>query len=149
MYFTNVAYAMESYFQTVICNSPEFQNTTINNDLRYFIWDNPPKLDPLFLNQSNYKDMIKSRAAFARRFVEDEPVLQVVDQKILKRPTNGVALGKWCSVLSKEQNGENADDQCSSWSDINAIKQKKAGKRLKSLVLELVSDQKMHENQCK
>ncbi|KAH7659698.1 Glycosyl transferase family 14 protein [Dioscorea alata] len=149
MYFTNVAYAMESYFQTVICNSPEFQNTTVNNDLRYFIWDNPPKLDPLFLNQSSYKDMIKSRAAFARRFVEDEPVLRVVDQKILKRPTNGVALGKWCSVLSKEQNGENADDQCSSWSDINAIKPKKAGKRLKSLVLELVSDQKMHENQCK
>nr|CAD1825449.1 unnamed protein product [Ananas comosus var. bracteatus] len=42
MYFANVAYSVESYFQTAICNSPQFINTTVNDDLRYFVWDDPP-----------------------------------------------------------------------------------------------------------
>ncbi|XP_077217192.1 beta-glucuronosyltransferase GlcAT14A-like isoform X2 [Tasmannia lanceolata] len=36
MYFANVAFPMESYFHTVLCNSPDFQNTTVNSDLRRF-----------------------------------------------------------------------------------------------------------------
>ncbi|CAL9062314.1 unnamed protein product [Musa banksii] len=123
MYFANVAYSMESYFQTVICNSPEFQNTTVNTDLRYIVWDNPPGLEPLFLNQSYYKAMIKSRAAFARRFMEDDPVLKKVDKKILKRAQNGVGFGQWCSAQLKN-NGEKTlkGDTCSSGVDINTVK---------------------------
>ena len=68
MYFANTAYSMESYFQTVICNSSDFRNTTVNGDLRYFVWDDPAGLDPLILDESDFDNMLKSSAAFARRF---------------------------------------------------------------------------------
>ncbi|XP_072980729.1 beta-glucuronosyltransferase GlcAT14A-like [Typha angustifolia] len=128
MYFANVAYSMESYFQTVICNSPEFQNTTINNDLRYFIWDNPPGLDPLFLNQSHFEAMTSSGAAFARRFPEDDPVLQMIDESKLRRLQDAVGYGKWCQ-------GQN---DISKGGDINAVEPGADGKKLSLFVSELI-----------
>ncbi|XP_010929352.1 beta-glucuronosyltransferase GlcAT14A isoform X2 [Elaeis guineensis] len=150
MYFANVAYSMESYFQTVICNSPEFQNTTVNSDLRYFIWDDPPGLDPLFLNQSHYKEMIKSGAAFARRFMEDDRVLKQIDKKILRRSSNGVGVGKWCSgQLSSPKKKDLEEDPSLTWGDINVVMPGPSGKRLRSLVSELISDERLHSNRCK
>ncbi|CAH1448644.1 unnamed protein product [Lactuca virosa] len=36
MYVNNVVLAQEVYFHTVVCNSPDYKNTTINADLRQF-----------------------------------------------------------------------------------------------------------------
>lgn len=150
MYFSNVAYSAESYFQTVICNTPEFQNATVNNDLRYIVWDNPPGLEPLFLNHSNYKNMIKSRAAFARKFLEDDPVLRKVDKRILKRAPNGVGFGHWCSGQPTNAKVKKLqEDPCSTWGNINTVEPGPAAARLKSLVLELISEERLHSNQCK
>ncbi|XP_008811440.2 beta-glucuronosyltransferase GlcAT14A-like [Phoenix dactylifera] len=150
MYFANVAYSMESYFQTVICNSPEFRNTTVNSDLRYFLWDDPPGLDPRFLNQSQYKEMIKSGAAFARRFMEDDSVLEKIDKKILRRSPNGVGVGKWClGRPGGRKRKELEEDPCSSWGDINVVVPGPSGKRLRSLVSGLISDEKLRSNQCR
>ncbi|KAJ8480593.1 hypothetical protein OPV22_024320 [Ensete ventricosum] len=150
MYFANVAYSMESYFQTVVCNSPEFQNTTVNNDLRYIVWDNPPGLEPLFLNQSHFKAMVKSRAAFARKFMEDDPVLKKVDKRILKRVQSGVGSGQWwCSSRSGNKKNKLKGDACSSWGDINVVKPGPSATRLKSLVAELISEDKLYSDQCK
>jgi hypothetical protein len=60
MYFNNVVLSEESYFHSVICNAPEFKNTTLNSDLRYMVWDNPPKMEPHFLNTSDYDLMVQS-----------------------------------------------------------------------------------------
>ncbi|MED6110644.1 hypothetical protein PIB30_044866 [Stylosanthes scabra] len=73
MYFTNVKLSQEGYFHSVICNAPEFKNTTVNGDLRYMIWDNPPKMEPHFLNASVFNQMVESGAAFARQFAVDNP----------------------------------------------------------------------------
>nr|POF03207.1 beta-glucuronosyltransferase glcat14c [Quercus suber] len=40
MYFSNVAYPLESYFHTVLCNAADFQNTTVDNDLS--VLNRPP-----------------------------------------------------------------------------------------------------------
>ncbi|KAI3977925.1 hypothetical protein MKX01_036765 [Papaver californicum] len=45
MYFANSASPIESYFHTVLCNSDEFQNTTVNNNLRYTMM-NPKRQEP-------------------------------------------------------------------------------------------------------
>lgn len=37
--------------------------------------------------------MVQSGAVFARQFVEDEPVLDMIDSKILKRGRNQLLLG--------------------------------------------------------
>ena len=144
MYFSNVPYSIEAYFQTLICNTPQFQNTTVNGDLRYFLWEDPPKLEPVFLNQSHYKPMVNSRAAFARRFAEGDAVLQSLDEKVLRRAPNGVARGRWCSGLIGSEG-----DPCSSWGDVDEVAPGKWGKRLKKLVLEMVSEERLHLNQCK
>ncbi|KAF3431687.1 hypothetical protein FNV43_RR26419 [Rhamnella rubrinervis] len=83
MYFTNVILSQEGYFHSVICNAPEFKNTTVNSDLRYMIWDSPPGMEPHFLNTSDYNQMVQSGAAFARQFKKDDHVLDMVDEKIL------------------------------------------------------------------
>lgn len=150
MYFANVPYASESYFQTAICNSPQFQNTTVNNDLRYFVWDDPPQLEPHFLNQSDYWRMRQSGAAFARKFLEGDSVLQKMDQKILRRSPEGVGLGKWCSSQPGNQPREElAKDPCSSWGDINTVEPGPSGKKLKRLLSKIVAEKRLHSNQCK
>lgn len=148
MYFANVAYAAESYFQTVICNSPEFRNTTVNNDLRYYLWQKPPALEPVILNQSDYKAMVKSGAAFARRFIEDDPVLEKIDDLILRRTPDGVGYGKWCSGQIEYQKGISSD-LCSTWGDINAVKARSVGKKLRKLLAKVVSNERLHADQCK
>ncbi|KAI3699053.1 hypothetical protein L2E82_43050 [Cichorium intybus] len=106
MYVNNIVLAQEVYFDTVIYSSPEFKNTTINTDLRYMTWDKPQKMDPIFLNKSNYKDMVESGAAFARRFEENNAFLDMIDGNILKRRggggTGGMVPGHGYVMKSKQ-----------------------------------------------
>lgn len=138
MYFANVAYSVESYFQTAICNSPQFINTTVNDDLRYFVWDDPPGLDPLFLNESNYEAMINSKAAFARRFIGGDEVLNKVDDQILRRSSNGVSYGKWCLGREEDISETGSEDLCLTWGDINLIEPRPEGKELRELVAKII-----------
>ncbi|CAN1278811.1 Beta-glucuronosyltransferase GlcAT14A [Linum perenne] len=41
MYFSNTMYSITSYFHTVLCNSPQFNRTVINQDLHQFGADDP------------------------------------------------------------------------------------------------------------
>lgn len=59
MYYTNFVSSPEGYFHTVICNHKDYQNTTINHDLRYIRWDNPPKQHPVFLKLEHFDDMVQ------------------------------------------------------------------------------------------
>ncbi|KAJ6982042.1 hypothetical protein NC653_025217 [Populus alba x Populus x berolinensis] len=117
MYFNNVVLSEESYFHSVICNAPEFKNTTLNSDLRYMVWDNPPKMEPHFLNTSDYDLMVQSGVAFARQFQKDDPVLDKVDKKILKRGRDHAAPGAWCTGRRTWW-----IDPCSQWGDVNVVK---------------------------
>ncbi|KAL1556579.1 beta-glucuronosyltransferase GlcAT14A-like [Salvia divinorum] len=117
MYFTNVVLSEEVYFHTVICNSPEFRNTTVNADLRYFVWDDPPKMEPHVLSSSDYEEMVKSGAAFARQFEKDAVVLDMIDRNILKRDPNRATPGAWCRGRKSWWM-----DPCSQWGDVNAVK---------------------------
>ncbi|KAJ0474355.1 putative glycosyl transferase, family 14, beta-glucuronosyltransferase GlcAT14A/B/C [Helianthus annuus] len=49
MYYANFISSPEGYFHTVICNAKEFRNTTVNSDLHFISWDNPPKQHPHYL----------------------------------------------------------------------------------------------------
>lgn len=135
MYFNNMMLPHESYFHSVICNSPEFRNTTVNNDLRYMIWDNPPRMEPQFLNSSDYDQMVNSGAAFARQFRKDDSVLTMVDEKILNRRHNRVAPGAWCTARDSW-----FSDGCSRWGDLNAVKPGPQAKKLAETMSNLLDD---------
>lgn len=144
MYFTNVVLSQEGYFHSVICNSPEFMNTTVNSDLRYMIWDNPPKMEPHFLNISDFAQMVQSGAAFGRQFRRDDPVLNMVDEKILKRGRNRAAPGAWCSGRRSW-----LMDPCSQWGDVNVFKPGPQAKKFEESMTSLLDDWNSQSNQCK
>ncbi|PIA33506.1 hypothetical protein AQUCO_04100146v1 [Aquilegia coerulea] len=143
MYFTNVILSQEGYFHSVICNAPEFQNMSVNSDLRYIVWDNPPQMDPLFLNVTHYDQMIQSGAAFARQFQKDDPVLNMIDNKILKRSRYRAAPGAWCTGLKSWW-----ADPCSKWGDVNVVKPGPQAKRFGDLMSGLLNDANAEVKRC-
>ncbi|KAE9592909.1 putative glucuronosyltransferase [Lupinus albus] len=139
MYYTNFISSPEGYFQTVICNSPELAKTVVNSDLHYISWDNPPKQHPHVLSINDTGKMIASSAAFARKFKQDDPVLNVIDKKILHRQKGLLTPGGWCSGKPK----------CSKVGNIYKIKPGPGSQRLRVLVARLVLKSRFGQNQCK
>ncbi|THU63007.1 hypothetical protein C4D60_Mb01t11170 [Musa balbisiana] len=74
LYFTDVVNPMASYFHTVICNSPEFRNTTtVNGDLSHILWDStPPASGPVHLRQSRNCGTRKSSQGDEKRRTSSE-----------------------------------------------------------------------------
>ncbi|XP_043808069.1 beta-glucuronosyltransferase GlcAT14A isoform X2 [Manihot esculenta] len=89
MYFSNAAYPIEFYFHTLICNSPDFHNTTINTDLRYNILEDPKSNKTVLYSGA-------AAAAFASPFKEGNSELNRIDEMILNRLPDAVVPGSWC-----------------------------------------------------
>ncbi|KAH9326270.1 hypothetical protein KI387_006448 [Taxus chinensis] len=144
MYSANILLPQESYFQTVVCNAPEFRNTTVNRDLRYVARDTSSESEPYYLNESDYKKMTQSGAAFARQLHEDDPVLDKIDRVILHRRHGLVAPGGWCVGKSSRNK-----DPCSVWGDSSILKPGPGAKLFEELVLRLIANETFRSNQCK
>ncbi|KAH9322350.1 hypothetical protein KI387_016989 [Taxus chinensis] len=144
MYYANFVSSPEGYFHTVICNTQEFQNTTVNHDLHYISWDNPPKQHPHILGLSDSQKMIDSNAPFARKFPRDDPVLDKIDREFLGRQNGCFTPGGWCIG-----NRENGSDPCSVRGDISVLKPGEGAKRLGVLIKKLLAPANFRENQCK
>lgn len=144
MYYANFVSSPEGYFHTIICNTKEFMNTTVNHDMHYLKWDNPPKQHPLSLGLIHFDDMNSSGAPFARKFEKDDPVLDKIDAELLDRKKGFFTPGGWCAGK-----GENETDPCSVVGDSAVIKPGVGVKRLEQLVLKLLSAKSFRPNQCK
>ncbi|PKA61896.1 hypothetical protein AXF42_Ash008728 [Apostasia shenzhenica] len=144
MYYTNFLFSSEGYFHTVICNSMDFQNTTINHDLRFAVWDNPPQQNPLNLHLEHFSLMADSGAPFARTFVENSPVLDQIDLKLLKRSRDRLAAGGWC--LGSSTSGK---DPCAVYGKPFIIRPTERSARLEQLLLKLLDAESFRSRQCK
>ena len=145
MYYTNVLSSPEGYFHTVICNHKDYQNTTVNNDLHYIRWDNPPKQHPITLSMEHFDDMVNSGAPFARKFDKDDPVLNKIDEEILKRPDGQFTPGGWCVG----GNSGRVKDPCVVYGSPNAIKPTVSSRRLEKLIVKLLDSENFRSKQCK
>lgn len=143
MYSTNIVLSQEVYFHSVICNSPEFKNTTVNGDLRYFVWDDPPKMEPHVLSTSDYEGMVNSGAAFARQFEKEAAVLDMIDRNILKREGKRATPGAWCR-------GQKTwwTDPCSEWGDVNVVRAGPQAKKLGDTIDRLVDNWNLKSDTC-
>ncbi|XP_022724192.1 beta-glucuronosyltransferase GlcAT14B-like [Durio zibethinus] len=141
MYFTNVAYPLETYFHTVICSSPEFQNTTLDNDLRYIIWNTPKQGEPKNLDTLHYNQMVGSDAVFAQPIQEGDPLLNKIDEDVLFRLPDKIVPGSWSSCQGEEE-------LCSTWGDIDAVKPGPKGIKLGVLLTKLAAERGVRPSQC-
>lgn len=144
MYFTNVPLPQEGYFHSVLCNAPEFQNKTVNNDLRYMAWDNPPQMEPHLLNVTDFDEMSKSGVPFARQFKKDDPVLDMIDEMILDRSYYRPVPGAWCSGKQRWWT-----DPCSQWKDVNIVKPSRWVENFGKVMKKLVDDWNSDLDSCK
>lgn len=138
MYYTNFVSSPEGYFHTVICNVPEFAQTAINHDLHFISWDNPPRQHPHVLNVNDTGKMIASNAAFARKFNENNPVLDTIDKDFLHREKGRFTPGGWCS----------GTPICSKVGDPTLLRPGPGAKRLRRLIDSLTLTDKL-VLQCK
>lgn len=144
MYYANFLSSPEGYFHTVICNAKEFQNTTVNHDLHFIAWDNPPKQHPHYLTIKDMSMMVDSNAPFARKFHMDDPVLDKIDTELLFRPPGMLLPGGWC--VGK---GENGTDPCLVVGNTTVLRPGPGAIRLERLTVSLLSEKNFRPRQCK
>ncbi|KAL7190452.1 hypothetical protein ACSBR2_022683 [Camellia fascicularis] len=144
MYYANFISSPEGYFHTVICNAQEFHNTTVNSDLHFISWDNPPKQHPHYLTIEDMSKMVDSNAPFARKFHQDDPVLDKIDSELLFRGQDMLVPGGWC-IGSRE----NGTDPCSVVGNITVVRPTAGAKRLENLISSLLSNDNFRPRQCK
>ncbi|XP_042520662.1 beta-glucuronosyltransferase GlcAT14B-like [Macadamia integrifolia] len=138
MYYANFVSSPEGYFHTVICNAPEFAVTAVNHDLHYISWDMPPKQHPHVLNLNDTKKMIRSNAPFARKFKQDDPVLDKIDNELLNRKSGSFVQGGWCS----------GNPPCSEVGEPTRLKPGQGAHRLAKLMARIVLSPKFRGNWC-
>lgn len=143
MYYSNFISSPEGYFHTVICNAQEFRNTTVNSDLHFIAWDNPPKQHPHYLTVDDMGSMVGSNAPFARKFHRDDPVLDKIDAELLSRGSGMTVPGGWC--IGRRENGT---DPCSEIGDTSVLRPGQGSKRLETLISSLLSNEKFRPRQC-
>ncbi|KAE8664416.1 putative RING-H2 finger protein ATL2J [Hibiscus syriacus] len=145
MYYTNFPSSQEGYFHTIVCNHKDYQNTTVNHDLHFIRWDNPPKQHPMTLTLEHFDDMVRSGAPFARKFAEDnDSALDKIDKELLRRSNGQFTPGGWCVGGSGP-----GKDPCVVFGDPNAVKPAVSSKRLEKLLVKLLDTENFRSKQCK
>ncbi|KAE8687900.1 Slow growth 1-like protein [Hibiscus syriacus] len=119
----------------------EFRSTTVNHDLHFISWDNPPKQHPHFLTLNDYQQMVDSNAPFARKFGKNEPVLDKIDSELLGCNADGFVPGGW---FNKEGNSNITLVQ----TNTTELRPGPGAERLKHLVNGLLSSKDFHAKQC-
>ncbi|KAK9050866.1 hypothetical protein SSX86_030169 [Deinandra increscens subsp. villosa] len=143
MYYANFLSSPEGYFHTVICNADEFKNTTVNHDLHFISWDNPPKQHPHFLSIDDYERMVESHAPFARKFGADKEVLDKIDVELLGREPGGFVTSNWFD--RSDTNKTIAESVSRNATELNPGP---GAERIKTLIGGMLSDKDFHMKHC-
>lgn len=146
MYYANVLSSPEGYFHTVICNVEEFKNTTVNHDLHFISWDNPPKQHPHFLTVEDYERMVNSNAPFARKFGRKEAVMDKIDSELLGNDANGFVPGNW--LVREDINSTVGSLSNAVVTNTAELRPGPGADRLKHLIAKLLSEENFHPRQC-
>ncbi|XVF50434.1 hypothetical protein PTKIN_Ptkin04bG0099700 [Pterospermum kingtungense] len=121
--------------------SDQFKSTVINHNLQYIAFNKSSMKKPPPMNSAEFDAMIQSGAAFATEFQFDDPVLDRIDQEILKRSPGKVVPGGWCL-------GEPGNGTCSVWGDADILRPGPGATRLEKRIIEIFSDGRFRSQQC-
>ncbi|XP_019196613.1 PREDICTED: beta-glucuronosyltransferase GlcAT14A-like [Ipomoea nil] len=145
LYYTNVVSPLESYFHTLVCNTPEFQNSTVNRDLRLHTVKGA-------LNLLQRDEFTSDLAVFARTFEKDDEAMEGLDRNVLNRAPDGLVPGKWClprSTNESVKSGGGEGKVCSSWGDINSVQPGSYGVKLHKILSKFSAEKESQTNLCR
>ncbi|KAG9154493.1 hypothetical protein Leryth_024651 [Lithospermum erythrorhizon] len=146
MYLTNTVDPLESYFHTILCNSPEFQNTTVNNDLSYNIKDPGAGTDQISRLDMESLEKVPSRGGiFARSLRAGDSTLDEIDKAILNRQGDMFVPGKWCMGTGLNESSKTRENLYSTGNDIDSVKPGPNGVQFKKFLSE-VRDESLQHN---
>ena len=144
MYLSNMPLPHRKYFQTVLCNSPRFNRTVVNHDLHFSTWDeSSSKNEPHLLTRADTENMTRSSAAFGTGFAKDDPVLDHIDEEILRRLPGQPALGGWCIGAAGDDNSS-----CSVSGSADVLRPGPAAMKLAKLLAQKLSYPGFYSQQC-
>ncbi|KAJ3682444.1 hypothetical protein LUZ60_015017 [Juncus effusus] len=132
MYYSNTASPHLNYFQTLLCNSPNFNSTIVNHNL-LFTTGNSTILDVSNLTQTN--------AIFASLKGDTNRILGRIDEEILGRERRRIVPGGWCL-------GAGRPDPCSVWGSPDLVRPGPRARRIAGLIAELLVPEKLYNSQC-
>ncbi|ONK57295.1 uncharacterized protein A4U43_C10F18600 [Asparagus officinalis] len=143
MYYANTVSSHTTYFQTLLCNSPEFNRTIINNHLHYIKWDTPSKREPKILTLLDFDNMTKSSgAAFGTGFSKDATVvLDHIDREILNRDPGKIIPGGWCL-------GGDSEDRCTVRGATHVLRPGPGATRLAKAIAQMLADDTYRSSRC-
>ncbi|KAL6649208.1 hypothetical protein ACP70R_013432 [Stipagrostis hirtigluma subsp. patula] len=141
MYYTNMPLPQTKYFQTVVCNSPEFNRTVVNHDLHYSTWESSSKNEPRLLTMADVDNITESGAAFGTRFPKDDPVLDHIDGEILHRLPGEPVTGGWCI-------GVGDDSPCAVSGNPDVLRPGPAATKLAKFLAQKLSYRSFYSQQC-
>ncbi|RVW90291.1 Beta-glucuronosyltransferase GlcAT14A [Vitis vinifera] len=120
------------------------QEHHLNNDLHYITWDTPPKQHPRSLGLKDFKRMYSSNRPFARKFKQDDRVLDKIDRQLLKRHPGQFSYGGWCSGDGRTH-GSCSGLQSQSY---GVLRPGPGSRRLKTLITKTLPERK-YKRQCR
>lgn len=132
MYLSNTPASTSVYFPTILCNSHQFNRTTINHSLSYSSLNS--RQQARLLNSSDFLELVQSGAAFASAFPQNDPVLERIDRELLQRSPDKPVPGGWCL-------GESSEERCTIWGDADVLKPGLGAKRLEKRLVQLLSNE--------
>ncbi|KAL2923138.1 Beta-glucuronosyltransferase GlcAT14A [Bienertia sinuspersici] len=140
MYLANSPSSLLSYVPTIVCNSPEFKENTVNHNLQYASYYSSLIENPMQLNSSHLEDMLWSGSAFATQFGTNDRILDRIDREILGRRRGRVVPGGWCVG--------DMNHTCAEWGDADILHPGPGAKRLERRIVELLSNESFRTQQC-
>ncbi|GAB4849949.1 hypothetical protein Ancab_029249 [Ancistrocladus abbreviatus] len=148
MYFSNVASPLESYFHTILCNSPDFQNNTINRNLWCILED-----AKAFKNSSHIINMLMGEVVlFMRPSQKVDKLQQIIDVTVLNLQLGEVVPGFWCSDKGKNSSMESSSSQEKNrdplWGDIDVVKPGPQGLKLAQLLSKFAAEERLNTRHC-
>ncbi|KAJ4774192.1 hypothetical protein LUZ62_015784 [Rhynchospora pubera] len=141
MYYANMPAPHLNYFQTVLCNSPEFNSTVVNDHLHYLKYVSSAQKEPFYLTVDDMSNLTHSSAAFGAKFGKGDPILDRIDEEILGRGHKRMVPGGWCL-------GEGRGDPCTVWGGSDVIRPGLRAMKLAEYVAGLLSGERFHGTQC-
>ncbi|KAJ3690020.1 hypothetical protein LUZ61_019184 [Rhynchospora tenuis] len=141
MYYANMPAPHLNYFHTVLCNSPEFNSTVVNNHLHYLKYVSSTQKEPIYLTVDDISNLTHSSAAFGTKFGKGDPILDHIDEEILGRGPKRMVPGGWCL-------GEGRGDPCTVWGGLDVIRPGPRAMKLAEYVAGLLSGERFHGSQC-